>query len=261
MKYFVILLILIGFVSMIVTNPISAQCVYDLSQPHKSCDDEHGTLIIEPHQAQIENIDGKLFRVIGPFTLEQESDDRIRLDGVTFTYPSFPNPPTPGGPVSVNITFENGAKESIFKVGAPSPFIEFVGVDPQAGVRRNANGSFDYLLSFEQQIGFSLKQQIENNIDRHEIECPSEKQVLVLRPNEKLACVYFETADKLKWTTLEPVNGTYEIRKNNETFFVDYFMPEGKVIDISYDGYANSILIVPLIQNYNNLEFIGTCYV
>ena len=165
---------------------------------------------------------------------------------------------------------------------------------------------------------------MKSGIDQHQIECSSEKHVLVLRPNEKLACVYFKTADKLQWTPIEPVNGTYEIIKNNETFFVDYFMPEGKVINMSYDEHANSIivnlkvdvkksifyihipkalvnasqnycdtimgensrggvfmvlhngeeiayslfdntnnkniLIVPLIQNYNNLEFIGTCY-
>ncbi len=157
LKTRLLIIISLALISFNVSN-VSAVCDPDSMKPGELCLDGFSTLIIEPHEARIENIDGQLFHVIGPFTLERESGDRIRLDDVTFTYPSYPNPPTPGGPVSVTITFENGSKESIFKVGAPSPFIEFVGVDPQAGVRRNTNGSFDYLLSFEQRFDSQSKQ-------------------------------------------------------------------------------------------------------
>ena len=157
MKTSILIIVSLVLVSLSVSN-VSAVCDPDIVKPGELCQDGFGTLIIEPHETQIENIDGQLFHVIGPFMLEQESGDRIHLGGVTFTYPSYQYPPTPGVPVSVTITFENGAKESIFKVGAPSPFIEFVGVDPQAGIRRNADGSFDYLLSFEQQFDSPSKQ-------------------------------------------------------------------------------------------------------
>lgn len=195
-KLLIILSVLIA-TSIITTNPISAQCAYDPSQPHKPCDDVYGTLIIDPHEAQIENIDGQLFRVIGPFTLEPESNDRIRLDGVTFTYPSFPNPPMPGGPVSVTITFENGSKESIFKVGAPLPFIEFVGVDPQAGVRRNADGTFNFLLSVEQQFISPLKQ-IKSGVSLIDVKC-NEGKVKVIKYNRMMvACVDGHTESETK---------------------------------------------------------------
>ncbi len=195
MRYFVIFLAFI-FVVAIATNQTSyAQCAYDPNLPHKSCDDVHATLVIEPHEAQIENIDGQLFHVIGHFALEQESDDRIRLNGVTFTHPSYPNPPTPGGPVSVTVTFESGAIERIYRVGSPSPFVEFVGVDPQAGVRRNVDGSFDFLLSVKQQSIFPLKQ-FNAGITMDEIQC-KESSVLVAKHDNSPACVKPETKIKL----------------------------------------------------------------
>ena len=46
---------------------------------------------------------------------------------------------------------------------------------------------------------FSLKQQLENNMSADEIECRNNKHVLVERPNEQLACVYPESAEKLNW--------------------------------------------------------------
>ena len=195
MRHFVISLALL-FVVAVTTNPAYAQCAHDPNQPHKPCDDIHSTLIIEPHEAQIENIDGELFYVIGPFALEQESDDRVRLDGVTFTHPSYPNPPTPGGPVSVTITFESGAKERIFKIGAPSPFVEFVGVDPQAGVRRNADDSFDFLLSVEQQFISPLKQ-FKSGISVSEIRCKYDLQLIIKTRDNSPACVKEQTITKL----------------------------------------------------------------
>ena len=204
MRYFVIFLAFI-FVVAVATNQTSyAQCAYDPNLPHKPCDDVHVTLVIELNETQIENIDGKLFHVIGPFALEQESDDRIRLDGVTFTYPSYPNPPTPGGPVSVMITFEGGAKERIFKIGVPSPFVEFVGVDPQAGVRRNIDGSFDFLLSVKQQFISPLKQ-IKAGITIDKIQC-RESLIPVTRHDSSPACVTYHTGEKLVkrgWATCD----------------------------------------------------------
>lgn len=196
----IIISVLVLIVIAVAINPISAQCAYDPAQPHKPCDDVYATLIIEPHEAQLENIRGQLFRVIGPFTLEKESNDRIRLDGVIFTYPSFPNPPMPGGPVSVTITFENGSKESIFKVGAPLPFIEFVGVDPQAGVRRNADGTFNFFLSVERQLISPLKQ-TKLGTESWSIACKDGQSVLSQKKHffydSRVACVTPETKTKL----------------------------------------------------------------
>jgi len=192
------LLIIIGIAAlgMFATNPISAQCAYDPSQPHAPCDDEYGTLIIEPFQAQIENIDGQLFRVIGPFVLEPESNNTIRLDNVVFTPPFFPNPPMPGGPMSVKITFNDGIKESISKIGAPLPFIEFTGhQDPQAGVRRNADGTFNFLLSVEQQSISPLKQ-IKSGVALFDLKC-NEGLTLIQKYDGAPACVKPETKIKL----------------------------------------------------------------
>ncbi len=49
----------------------------------------------------------------------------------------------------------------------------------------------------------SLKQQISNNIDMHEIKCPNPDHVLTQRPNSNLACVYESTAEKLDWQLIK----------------------------------------------------------
>jgi len=46
MKYFVFFLVLIA-TGIVATNPASAQCTYDPSQPHKPCDDSFGMLHIQ----------------------------------------------------------------------------------------------------------------------------------------------------------------------------------------------------------------------
>ncbi len=53
-------------------------------------------------------------------------------------------------------------------------------------------------------LGFSdLKSQLDQETPIAEIQCKNDKQVLVQRTNEKLACVYERTAEKLGWIVLE----------------------------------------------------------
>ncbi|SRR3989344_1047547 len=220
MKYFVIFLTVIA-IFIITTNPAYAICAYDPSQPHKPCDDSPGTLIIEPHQAQIENIEGKLFRVIGPFTLQAQSNDTIRLGTVEFSYPYFPVPHIPGGVQSVNISFKDGIKENIGTVGPPTPFLEFTEHNnPKAGVRRNSDGTFNFLLSIENQ-SISPLTQFEVGIPFDEIQC-KDSLVLIQKYDGSPACVKPETVPKLierVWTkqdsqktetsTLDPESNQY----------------------------------------------------
>ena len=45
----------------------------------------------------------------------------------------------------------------------------------------------------------SLKEQVNSGLSNEEIICPNSNQVLVERPNGKLACVYVTTTEKLGW--------------------------------------------------------------
>lgn len=266
MKTRLLIIISLAIISLNVSN-VLAVCDPEIIKPGELCQDGFSTLIIDPHDARIENIDGKQFHVIGPFTLELELNDRVRLDGVTFTYPSFPNIATPGGPVSVIITFENGAKESIFKVGAPLPFIEFVGVDPQAGVRRNTNGSFDYLLSFEKKFDSPLKQ-YKDHMPRNEYVCQP-TFIPVIKINEKYACVSGDTAPvliKRGWATCvhqvkiypeydcpkglftahhneTPTLSTIEVINGNQTFVVNFNMTNGIINENHFNDKVNELIL------------------
>lgn len=50
--------------------------------------------------------------------------------------------------------------------------------------------------SFDQ----SLKQQIADGLTFNEILCSNNNHVVSQRPNGNIACVYYETAEKLEWT-------------------------------------------------------------
>lgn len=195
MKYFMIILFTFT-IFMLGANPAFASCAYDPSSPHAPCDDTSGTLILNLQQAEIENIDGQLFRVIGPFTLQAQSNDTIRLGSVEFSYPYFPVPHIPGGVQSVNISFQDGVKENIGTVGPPNLFLEFTDhEDPKAGVRRNSDGTFDYLLSVAIQSISPLKQ-FNSGISINEIQC-DENLILVQKYDGTPACVKPETVPKL----------------------------------------------------------------
>ena len=197
MKYLVIILILIGFASLIALNYVSAQCAYDPSNTNVPCDDTNVILVIDLHKAKLENFDGKLFRVIGPFTIEPESYNTIRLEGVEFTPPFHPNPTLPGEHVSIRITFDDGLQEKISKVGATFPFVEFTEHnDPKAGVRRTVDGTFDFLLSVEQQFISPLKQ-IQSGIALIDVKCNNEKISVYKHNRIRVVCVTEDTKNTL----------------------------------------------------------------
>ncbi|MHA7646655.1 hypothetical protein [Nitrosopumilus sp. S4] len=239
------LLIIIGMIGLgiIATNMIYAQCAPDPNNTRAPCYDNPTTLIIKPHEAKIESIDRQLFYSIGPFSLQKESDDRIRLHDVTFTYPSYPNPPVPGGPVSVTIAFEDGTKYSISKVGAPFPFVEFrEHQDKQAGVRRNADGTFNFLLSVDIQSLSPLKQ-FKSGVSTDEIQC-KENFVLLQKHSGSPACVKPNSViDLIKrnWMTTEEIDG-YAIDYDGDVKhlpFADICTDEMKIILLTHSNIAS----------------------
>ena len=66
-----------------------------------------------------------------------------------------------------------------------------------------ASGRWEPVTALDPLCGdFSLKQQLKNNFKVEDIQCINPSHILVERPNEKLACVYPETAKKLNWEIL-----------------------------------------------------------
>jgi|GEM_PF-6908432 len=198
MKYLIIItLILICFTSLITINYVSAQCAYDPSNTLVPCDGSNASLIIEPRKDKLENIDGKLFRIIGPFTLESEFNNTIRLDDVKFTLSFYPNTLLTKGYVLITITFDDGLEEKISKIGTSFPFVEFTEhVDPKAGVIRNANGTFNFLLSVEQQSLSPLKQ-IQSGIALIDVKCNDNKIPVYKHNRIRAACVTEDTKNTL----------------------------------------------------------------
>lgn len=179
-------------------------------------------------QSNIENIDGQLFKVIGPFSLKRQSDDVINFDGVKFSYPYYPVPVSPGGVQSVDISFEDGTKEYIGTVGPPNPFLKFTDhKDPIGGVRRNSDGMFYFLLSVEPQSVSPLKQ-FRSGMSSNEIQC-KENLTLVQKYDGSPACVTESTKQKLiargwieRLTALDP-NSKEKIVNANNQFAIDFY--------------------------------------
>jgi hypothetical protein len=155
--------------------------------------------------SSIENIDGQLFKVIGPFTLRPQSEDTISFEGVEFSYPYFPVPTPPGGVQSVDISFEDGTTEHIGTVGPVNPFLKFAdNVDPKAGVRRNSDGTFNFLVSVENQSVSPLKQ-IKSGIAIIDVQCNEGKSPAYKYNRMRVACVSEETLVELwsrGWATM-----------------------------------------------------------
>lgn len=243
MRYLLIFLILVVFASMLATNAAYAQCAPDPSNTRAPCYDNPGTLVIKLHEAEIENIDGQLFMVIGPFALEAESKDTIRLGNIEFSHPSYPVPPVPGGVMFVNILFQDGVKESIGRVGPPTPFVEFTDhQDPNAGIRRNADGAFDFLLGVDKQSLSPLKQ-FKSGVPVDEIEC-KEGLVLLQRHDGSPACVKpTSVIDLIKrnWMVIEDVSG-YAIDYDGDVEhlpFADICSNEMKILLLAHSNIAS----------------------
>ncbi|MCV0409607.1 PQQ-binding-like beta-propeller repeat protein [Nitrosopumilus sp.] len=234
-----IIVVMLMMVITITTNHVFAMCAYDPTNPHKPCDDLRAMLIIESHETQLKNIDGKLYHVIGPFTLQSQSEDAIRLGDTEFTYPYYPVPIPPGGVMTVEITFSDGIKESIGRVGPPTPFIEFTDHDdPKAGVKHNSDGTFNFLLSVETNSILPLKQ-LKLAIPFDEIQCKDEL-ILIQKYDGSPACVTESTKQKLVergWIKIE-------IKDSNNSLLQKWtYDTKGEIssIDISKD---DSIIVV-----------------
>ncbi len=89
--------------------------------------------------------------------------------------------------------------------------------------------------------------QFKDGVDPHKIQCRNDLHVLTKRPNEKIACVYPLTAEKLGWkiisadSTLTP--SIFEVPKNDRIFDVEYGIRGGMVKDMVFSNKTNSLLV------------------
>lgn len=155
--------------------------------------------IIQPSKdtVPLEIIDDKLFFVSGPLNVGAESNEIISFHGVNFTHPSYPVPPIPGGVVFIKITFSDDIKESLSSVGAPHPFTKFTEhKDPQAGFRRNSDGTFSILVSADFQQIPPLKQ-FKAGIAAEDVVCKEGLKLIFKSKNDSPTCVKPASVTKL----------------------------------------------------------------
>lgn len=240
MKYFVIFSVLV-FLFVITVNPVYAMCVYDPSQPHKPCDDASGTLIIETHQPQIENIDGILYYVSESFEINSTSSERIVFHDVVFSPPYIFDPPRH---IYSDVMFSDGTKETLSILLDEPDFTEHV--KPQAGLVGRTDG-FHFLVSVSMKE-LSLLKQSKLGISFNEMECKNDEHVLTERPNEKVACVYRSTAEKLGWDIViildtSPMMSVFKVVKDDTVFDVEYATKGGIIENMTYGSDTRSLLV------------------
>ena len=202
MKYFVILF-LIGFVSMIATNPVLAQCAYDPNQPHSPCDDTHEFLILDSPRTQIENINGTFYDVSEPFTTNSfPSVEKIIFHNIEFSlpyrhfYPRY---------TYSDVTFSDGTEETLRVLFAYTIFSEHV--KPQTGLIETHDG-IRFLVSVDLKELSPLKQ-FKSGISIYEVQCRGDLVKVIKKSSNMPTCVTPETKIKLierGWGEITPIS-------------------------------------------------------
>ena len=110
-------------------------------------------------------------------------------------------------------------------------------------VKTNSSGIWGPVIEYPV---ISPLKQFKSGISYDEIQCKNDMHVLTERPNDKIACVYELTAEKLGWKIINSFihdKYVFEVAKDNVLFGVDYSIKGGMVKDITSDVDANSLLI------------------
>lgn len=198
MKYFILLLILIGFVSI-------AFAMHDPNDPNPyptmpQIQMQNDTNIIKQFHSQydkIEFIDGKPFFVSEKYDATPVSNKTITFHGVNFLHPSYPEIPNPGGFVSTAVTFEDGTKKSVSVGFTPNPIpvlTERKGVF--VGMMRDSDG-LHFLVSADL-IKISPLKQFKSGIAIDQIQCREGFTVVIKKSNGNPNCIKYETLEKLR---------------------------------------------------------------
>lgn len=138
---------------------------------------------------KIELIDGKPFFVSREYKITRNPDDVISFHGVKFTHPAFPDPPPPGGGAFTEITFQDGAKETLSQVGLlKNPALLTTHTYPQAGIMENQYDTFSLLVSADLTKIFPLKQ-FKFGITPDKIRCREGLEMILKSSNGNPACV------------------------------------------------------------------------
>lgn len=253
MKYFVIFLILIATV-MVTVNPISAQCAYDPSQPHKPCDDTHEFLILDSFQTQIENINGVWYYVSEPL-MSNLSVDKIVFHDVSFTLPYRNDPPRY---TYSDVEFSDGIKETLSVLFDEPSFTEHV--SPQAGFVGKTNG-YSFLVSADLKELSPLKQ-FKSRIAIDQIQCKEGFAVAIKKSNGNPACVKPETKTKLierGWATADQLENKIITPEDNDKL-IDIKKGESFIVklDSSYDWRISIDNQTVIDSDYSDIRYSGS---
>jgi hypothetical protein len=169
-----------------------------------------GLTIQDNSVSTIELLDGKLYFVSQPYEPKRDSSDTIDFHGLKFTYPSYPNPPSPGGSVSSTITFKDGLTKRVGFVGPPPiPTLESVPDtkikpapvliqhnDVFAGLLHDYDGA--HLLVSVDPSEISPLQQFNSGTPIEQIQC-KQGLMLVKKHDDRPACIKASSLDELNF--------------------------------------------------------------
>jgi hypothetical protein len=205
MKYFVIFLVLIA-AGIVATNPVSAQCAYDPTQPHKPCYD-----IFEIHIGDTST----------PF--EIKIHQTIKVDGIEIEFSGIEDSRCPsdvqcvweGQAILTFSTFYQTQHESHFlntaKVATVNvgPYkITLIDITPYPTTTKDISEDYVATISISEDSGIHLPplKQIKSGVPLIDVKC-NEGLVLIIKHNDSPACVRPETAENLEnrgWGGMPP---------------------------------------------------------
>ena len=176
MKYFLVLLILIGFAGSTSLTLISAY------GDGKTISGDY-----MPISNGIISLDDNLFFISKSFAIQTEANRVESFHGVNFTIPYDPNPPVPGGIRSATIVFSDGITEELSR-GMRSDIETTLSnhIWPIAGFSRHLDNTFYFLVSIDSEP--PLKQ-FKSGIESKDVVCKQGLELVMKKSNGQPICV------------------------------------------------------------------------
>ena len=238
------LLIIIGIISVaiaVTTIPVSAQCDYDPSNPHATCDDTQEFLILDSPVNHIEKINGSYYEVSESVS-PHSSADKIIFHDVEFSLPYTTDPPRH---TYSDIVFSDGTKETLSILFDEPAFSDHI--TPQVGFVAKHDG-YGFMVSVDLKE-MSPSKQYKMGVRFQEIQCKDGLELIGKIPYAHPKCVKPESVEKLiawGWATsnkaIELTNPTeYVVEKNGVSFELQYSLNGATLENIAYDVDANSV--------------------
>lgn len=198
----------------------------------------------DPISDKVVMLEGDPFFISQPYRAQSNPDAKTTFHGVSFSLPSDPNPPVPGGIRTTTVVFPDGQSEVLSRGVTIELGISVSKYSqPTVAFSRTTDSTFFFLVSADSEPPLI---QFKSGVPIKKIKCKEGLESILKSSDGSPACVKPETKQKLvergwtksdgEWTPLTPTmpelgkTGIYELQKGNKTYDIPYHIKGGSDI-------------------------------